>query len=88
MDLNNIKWKTVLALIVVYLAVFMGWNWVWGVLFIMWTIPALYSGQTHLVEEINRDEDPVFFWLIVGTWITMSVFLIVIDAITFIGGGA
>ncbi len=87
-DLKNFKWKTVLALAVVYLAVVMGWSWVWGLLFIMWTIPALYSGQTHLVEEINRDEDPVFYWLIIATWIVLRIFMILFDAIKFIGGSA
>jgi len=81
----NFKWKTILALAIVYLAVIMGWSWVWGLLFIMWTIPALYSGQTHLVEEINRDENPVLFWLIVGTWMGLSVYMIVGDLLPMLG---
>ncbi len=79
MDFQNLKWKTALALLVIYLAVFMNWSWVWGVLFIMWTIPALYSGHTHFVEPIDRETDPVFFWLIVGTWIALSIFIIAFD---------
>jgi len=82
----NFKWKTILALAIVYLAVIMGWSWVWGLLFIMWTIPALYSGQTHLVEEINRDENPVLFWLIVGTWMGLSVYMIIGDLLLVRGG--
>ena len=79
MNTRDFKWKTLLALAVVYVAVVMEWNWVWGVLFMMWTIPALYSGRTYFVEEIDRRTHPVLFWLIVGTWITLSVFLVAVD---------
>ena len=60
------KWKALLALILVYVAVLWEWDGIWGVVFILWTIPALYSGRTHLVEEVDRSESPVLFWLIVG----------------------
>lgn len=86
MEIKSSKWKTVLALIAVYLAVIMGWNWVWGLLFIMWTIPALYSGRTHLVEEITRDENPMFYWIIIGTWIALSIFMIVFDVMQLFRG--
>ena len=79
------KWKTILALAIVYAAVVFGWSWVWGLLFIMWTIPALYSGQTHLVEEINTGENPLLFWLIVGTWIGLSIFMIIVDLLPLFG---
>ena len=79
------KWKTIAALAIVYLAVIFGWSWVWGLLFIMWTIPALYSGQTHLVEPINRDQNPILFWLIIGTWIGLSLFMIVGDLLPLLG---
>ena len=79
------KWKTIVALAIVYLAVVLGWSWVWGLLFIMWTIPALYSGQTHLVEVINRDQNPVLFWLIIGTWIGLSIYMIIGDLLPLLG---
>lgn len=81
----QLKWKTIVALAIVYAAVVFGWSWVWGLLFIMWTIPALYSGQTHLVEPINRDESPSLFWLIIATWIGLSVFMIVGDLLPLLG---
>ena len=79
------KWKTIIALAIVYIAVVMGWSWVWGLLFIMWTIPVLYSGHTHLVEEINRDDNPLLFWLIIGTWLSLSVYMIGGDLLPILG---
>ena len=79
------KWKTIVALLIIYAAVILDWYWVWGLLFIMWTIPALYSGQTHLVEPINRDENPVLFWFIVITWLGLSAYMIVGDLLNLPG---
>ncbi len=79
------KWRTLVALAIIYLAVVMGWMWVWGILFIMWTVPALYSGRTVLVEPVDRDENPVLFWFIIGTWIVLSLYLIVADFLLFMG---
>lgn len=55
---GSFKWKTALALAAIWLAVVTELNWVWGVLFIMWTVPALRSGQTFFVEPIARDRNP------------------------------
>lgn len=70
-----------LALVVVYLAVLFGWQWVWGVLFLMWTIPALITGEIHLIGRVSKKQNPVLFWFIVCTWIGLSIFLIVADLI-------
>ncbi|MEM7350085.1 MAG: hypothetical protein AAF657_04710 [Acidobacteriota bacterium] len=73
------QWKTILALIVIYVAMVMGWSWPWGVLFILWTLPAFYSGRVHLVEEVDRAENPVLFWLVVVTWLVLSLYMIATD---------
>lgn len=82
------KWRTALALAVIWIAVVLELNWVWGVLFIMWAIPALRSGRTYFVELIERRTNPVLFWLLVGTWIVLSLFLILYDLGAPIGASA
>lgn len=72
-------WPNLLALIVIYIAVLMGWQWVWGILFLMWTLPALYSGQIHLVSPVSKKDQPLLFWLIIATWIGLSLYLVVVD---------
>ena len=79
------KWKALLALVLIYVSTLLGWNWVWGILFLSWTIPSLYSGRTYLVEVVNRDENPVIFWLIIGTWLLFSVLLIFMDLFSWSG---
>jgi len=75
----SLKWKTVLGLLVIYTAVLFDQYWVWGVLFILWTIPALRSGETFFVERLSRRANPLLFWLLVSTWIALSCYLIVAD---------
>ncbi len=79
------KWRTLVALAIIYLAVVMNWQWVWGLLFLMWTVPALYSGRTTLVETVDRDDSPILFWVIIATWLVLSLYLIVADLLLFMG---
>lgn len=78
-DTGAFKWKTVLGLAVIWIAVVLEFNWVWGVLFIMWTIPAFRTGQTFFVEPLRRSENALLFWFVVGTWIVLSLYLILFD---------
>lgn len=73
---SRFKPLTFLALIIVYLAVLFDLTWMWGVIFIMWLSPDICSDNTHLVEPISRSENPVWYWLIIGTWLWMSVYLL------------
>ena len=82
--MNKSTLLNILALIVIYVAVLMGWQWVWGILFRMWTVPALYSGQVNLIGPVAKKENPTLFWLIVLTWIGLSAYLIFADLIPFI----
>ncbi len=85
---GSFKWKTALGLAVIWVAVVMEFNWVWGVLFIMWTIPALRTGQTYFVEPLRRADNALLYWLVVGTWIVLSLYLILFDLGVFIGAGS
>ena len=71
----------VIALVVIYVAVLMGWQWVWGVLFLMWTVPALVSGEVHLISSVRKSESPMLFWAIIVTWIGLSIFLLLADLV-------
>ncbi|PSW13404.1 hypothetical protein C9J01_11245 [Photobacterium rosenbergii] len=66
------KWRAVLGLVVIALAVVTEMNWVWGVLFLLWVIPDIKSGSTHFLEHVERNSNPVVYWLIVTTWVVLS----------------
>ena len=77
-------WKTFVALGLMYASLYFQWYWVWGILFLMWTIQSVRTNETYLVEEITRDEHPVVFWLIIATWMVVSVLMILIDALALL----
>ncbi len=66
--MSHARTANYIALPVLLVAAVLGYYWVWGLLFLWWTIPTILNGQAFLVFEINRDDDPVLFWAIVCLW--------------------
>ncbi|MEM9419721.1 MAG: VOC family protein [Planctomycetota bacterium] len=77
------KWRTILGLILVYLAVLTETSWVWGVLFLIWVLPDLKTGVTHFIEPVPRRGHPVLYWTIVITWILMSGYMLLEPLLRF-----
>lgn len=71
---TSIKWRTILALILMYIAIFMNWEWVWGILFLSWVIPDIFSGVTYFVEPISKEQHPDLYWVVVYSWILMALY--------------
>ena len=74
---SDLKWRSLIGLIVVYLAIFFEADWLWGALFLFWVIPDLKSGTTYFIEPLNRRHNPVLYWAIVLTWIGLSAYLLI-----------
>lgn len=69
-------WKTLLGLLILFLAVAMGWSWMWGVLFLYWLIPSILTRQVFFIELIQRNDDPILYWVIVTTWFVLSLLML------------
>ena len=74
MNKSSFKWRTILGLILVYLASWFNLQWIWGILFLIWVIPDLFSGVTFFLEPIEKKENPVLYWLIMISWIVLSLY--------------
>ena len=70
------KVRTVLGLILVYLAVLLNWQWIWGILFLIWVIPDVFSGITYFMEPIEKKSNPILYWAIIISWLWMSIYMI------------
>jgi len=68
------KWRTLLGLVFIYVAMWFDWQWAWGILFLLWVIPDLISGVTYFMEPITKKEHPVIYWIIIASWILMSLY--------------
>lgn len=64
---------------VLMVATAMGFQSLWGLLFLYWTIPNFYSGHAFLLSDVTRDEDPILFWLIQIAWIVLGLFMLLGD---------
>lgn len=65
---------TVLPVLLV--AAVLGLYWVWGLLFLWWLVPSIMTGQTALVFDISRDQDPVLFWIVAILWAVFGLMMI------------
>lgn len=74
---SGFKWRTILGLALVFGAIWFSWDWLWSILFLVWVIPDLFSGVTYFLEPITRQESPALYWLIVLTWLTLSIYPLV-----------
>ncbi len=68
------KWRTILALLLMYVAIIMSWEWAWVILFLFWVIPDLFSGITYFIEPISKKENPVLYWFIILSWILFALY--------------
>ena len=64
---------TLVALVVLGIATYFDWYWVWGLLFIYWALPSVLHGEAFLIERITRADNPILFWLITGMWVFFGV---------------
>ncbi|MBA6157320.1 hypothetical protein H3Z83_12450 [Tenacibaculum sp. S7007] len=71
---KKIKWRTIIALVLMYIAILMNWEWAWGILFLFWVIPDIFSGVTYFIEPISRKENTILYWVIIISWILMAVY--------------
>lgn len=70
---KKIKWRTILGLLFMYLAMWYNWQWAWGVLFLIWVIPDIISGVTYFIEPVERSSEPILYWVIIISWVLMSL---------------
>ena len=72
---STVKWRAILGLCLVLLSVAFEAMWVWGVLFLIWVIPDIKNGSTHFLEHVERDRNPIVYWVIIVTWVVLSLYL-------------
>jgi hypothetical protein len=47
--------------------------WVYSVLFLVWGIYDVATGESHFIRRVTREAQPFTFWLVVSTWILLSL---------------
>lgn len=65
-----------IAFPVLVVAGFLGFYWIWGLMFLWWLVPTVMNGQAHLVFEVYREEDPILFWAVAVLWALFGLMMI------------
>ena len=73
---TNIKWRSLIGLIGIYLMILSKQNWGWGALFLFWVLSDLKSGTTYFIEPLSRRSNPFLCWVVVLTWVVLSVYFL------------
>ena len=71
---TTIKWRSILGLIFLYIALWNNWQWIWGILFLIWAVSNIVSETTYFVETIEKKKNPILYWLIISTWILLAIY--------------
>mgnify|MGYP000566103992 CR=1 FL=1 len=71
---TSLKWRTIIALVLMYVALLLNWQWIWGFFLLIWIVPDLKSGTTYFIEPISKKENPLVFWLIMISWGLMAIY--------------
>ena len=77
MNTRALNYITFVALMV---TTAMGFQFLWGLLFLYWTIPNFYSGHAFLLSDVTRDDDPILFWAVQIAWVVLGALLVLLDA--------
>lgn len=67
------RWKSILALGVIGVGLYLDWYWMWGALLVIWGITDLHNRHTYLLDDIPRSESPVLYWIVVLMWLFMGI---------------
>lgn len=62
------KWRTVLVLSLMSLALIFNWTWFWVLILTLGIVHILQSGEIHFVEEITKKETPLLYWIMLTFW--------------------
>ncbi|MCF6433511.1 hypothetical protein [Leisingera sp. MMG026] len=65
--------------VILMISTALGFQALWGLMFLYWTIPNFYSGHAFLLSDVTRDEDPILFWLIQIAWVVLGLLLVILD---------
>ena len=74
---KKIKWKTILAILMVTAGIMLDLPILFGLLYIFWAILDIKTGHAYIIEDISRHEHPILFWIIVTLWMISGLYVFI-----------
>lgn len=75
-----------IAFVALMISTVLGYQFLWGIMFLYWTIPNFYSGRAFLLSEVSRSDDPLLFWAVQIAWVIFGILLVAMDIYPLITG--
>ncbi|WP_415900614.1 hypothetical protein [Neptuniibacter sp. QD48_11] len=69
-----LPWKTQLGLTLILTELWLNAGIIWGVFMLLWAIMGISSGQTYILEILQRKEHPLLFWFTIHLWLLFAAF--------------
>ncbi|MGI9610074.1 MAG: hypothetical protein ACR2NL_07245 [Acidimicrobiia bacterium] len=57
-----------------------GQIWIFALLFIVWAVIDIATGESVFIQRVTRAQNPVAFWAIVVSWLALAVLWILYPA--------
>ena len=70
------KWKTILALTLMAIAIYFNWRWFWAGFIMLGLMHVIKNGEILFVESIKRSETPTLFWVMIVIWSLLAIYSI------------
>lgn len=71
---RNLPWKTLLGLGLILIELVLNTGIIWGVFMLLWAVMGISSGQTYILEILERQAHPILFWVTIHLWLFIAAF--------------
>ena len=68
-------WKTLLGLGLILVELWFQTGYISGLFMLLWAIIGIHSGQTYILEILNRQVHPILFWITIHLWLLLAAAL-------------
>lgn len=69
-----LPWRTLLGLGLILVELWLNTGIIWGVFMLLWAIMGISSGQTYILEILERKAHPILFWFTIHLWLFFAAF--------------
>jgi len=73
----QLRWRPITTLFLMILSLLTSWYWIFGLIFLWWTVRDILSGTTFLTEVVYRYKNPILYWVVILTWLGLSLLSLV-----------
>ncbi|MCP4596280.1 hypothetical protein [Neptuniibacter sp.] len=71
---RDLPWKTFLGLGLIFIELVLNTGIIWGVFMLLWAVMGISSGQTYILEILERRAHPILFWVTIHLWLYIAAF--------------